>query len=214
MGRASSTGSSFLIERPDTGAFIYHRKLPEHLQALIVGVIALPWKSRLLEIDGPSTIKIALSTGDAAIARDRRDEVHVQIEDLVARAQARLNASNQAKLAAQVGRLTTAHIRHMAGQVRHDILADDDRTLVDPTHAPQLTDVLLKIMRDAGATGSSGGALRAAQDVARRMAEGDLASRDLALSDQRIAEGEIDASPELIDKLSAWAERRDPGAPI
>lgn len=210
MGRSSSTQSPFLVERPDTGKYVYQRKLPAHLRPLIVGAVAITWKARIKEIEAPDTLKISLSTGDLELARARRDQIHVQIEDLVARAQARLNAGNKAKLAQQVGTLVAADIRQMAGQVRHDILAADDDATVDRNWSSPLADLILEIRGKAGAVSRRDDAVVDAQDVERRRAKDDLAARDVGLYDQRIEEGEIEADPALVARLLAMAQIRDP----
>ena len=210
MGRSSSTQSPFLVERPDTGKYVYQRKLPAHLRPLIVGAIAIAWKARIKEIEAPDTLKISLSTGDLDLARARRDQIHVQIEDLVARAQARLNAGNKAKLAQQVGTLVAADIRQMAGQVRHDILAADDEATIDRNWSSPLADLIFEIRGKAGAASRRDDAVIDAADVERRRAKDDLAARDVALYDKRIEEGEIEADPALVARLLAMAQIRDP----
>ena len=210
MGRSSSTQSPFLVERPDTGKYVYQRKLPAHLRPLIVGAIAIAWKARIKEIEAPDTLKISLSTGDLDLARARRDQIHVQIEDLVARAQARLNAGNKAKLAQQVGTLVAADIRQMAGQVRHDILAADDEATIDRNWSSPLADLIFEIRGKAGAASRRDDAVIDAADVERRRAKDDLAARDVALYDQRIEEGEIEADSRPC--RAAARDGADPGS--
>ena len=67
-----------------------------HLHHFIALAEELHFARAAHEVDAPETIKISLTTGDLKTARERRDQIHVQIEDLVSRAQARLNAGNKA----------------------------------------------------------------------------------------------------------------------
>ncbi len=78
MGRSSSTRSPFLVLRPDSRKYVYQRKLSAHIRPFAVGAIAIPWKARIHEVEAPDTIKTSLGTGDLALARERRDQVHVQ----------------------------------------------------------------------------------------------------------------------------------------
>lgn len=210
MGRSSSTQSSFLVQRPDTGKYVYQRKLTGHLRPLVVGAIAIPWKANIKTIGAPDTIKISLSTGDLDLARARRDQVHVQVEDLVARAQARRNAGNKAKLAQQVGALVATEIRQMAGQVRHDILAADDDATVDRNWSSPLADLILAIRNSSGVASRRDDAVFDAQDVERRKAKADLSARDVALYDRSVEEGEIEADAALIARLEAISKVQDP----
>ena len=47
-------------------------------------MIAIPWRAKIHEVEAPDTIKISLGTGDLALAMERRDQIHVEIGDLVA----------------------------------------------------------------------------------------------------------------------------------
>ena len=210
MGRSSSTLSAFLVERPDSKKFAYQRKLPSHLRLLAVGAVMIPWKARIHEVDAPVTIKISLGTGDLKTARERRDQIHVQIEEILSRAQARLNAANKAKLAEQVSTLVVADIRQMAGQVRHDILAADDEAMVDRNWSTPLADLVLEISRAKNAATRADDAVRAAQDLASRKAKADLASRDMAMFDQCIEEGDIEDDPSIRERLIAMSKIADP----
>ena len=98
----------------------------------------------------------------------------------------------------------------MAGQVRHNILAADDDAMVDRNWSSPLADLILEIRGKTGAASRRDDAVVDAQGVERRRAKDDLAARDVALYDQRIEEGEIEASPALVARLLAMAQIRDP----
>ena len=206
MGRSSSTGLPFLIRRPDTQKFAYHRVIPAELAPHVAGPLNLLWASRIVELDGRSTIKISLKTGDEEMARVRWQSVHQQVEALVQFARVEVRSRRAAELAVRVKGLKPADIRHMVEQVRHDILAEDDRIYLDPTFTSPLDGVILNLLPRAGRQpneATNRDAQRFSQDVRRRKAEQDLATRDLSLSDRPIEEREIDADPDLIAKLGA-----------
>ncbi len=210
MGRSSSTLSPFLVPRPDSGKYVYQRKLPPELRPLAVGTVSLPWKARLRALEAQTTIKISLGTGDLPTARTRRDEIHVQVEAIVERARSRLDALNRAKLAMHVGDLAAAEIRSMAGQTRHDILVADDEAAIDRAWRSPLSDLILAIRAGAGLATSTGDVVQTAQDLEHRKAKGDLIDRDVRLFDQAIEEGHIEADDDLVDRLLKISEVADP----
>ena len=213
MGRSSSTGLPFLIERSDTRKFSYHRVVSDDLASLVAGPIDLLWASKIIELEGRAAIKISLKTGDEAMARIRWQSVHAQVEALVQLATIRVRSNRAADLAKRVSALQPAEIRAMAGQVRHDILADDDKTYIDPTFTTPLNEIVFDLLRKAGRAddgATKAEALSKAQDVQKRKAEGDLAARNIALFDQCIEEGEIDGDPSLIATLARFGTIENP----
>ena len=134
MARASSTGLQFLIRRPDTGKYAYHRELAADLAPFLEGELVLPWTNGTHVLKAQRTVKVSLKTGDDAMARVRWTRIHEQVEGLVQ--MARVLANSQAeKLRSQQGidRLPPGTVATIAAQARHDMLSEHDQTWIDPT---------------------------------------------------------------------------------
>ena len=215
MGRSSTTGLPFLIAR-ETGKngpgrqpvvrYVYLRVVADDLAPYICGPINRPWTSSSTELDGRTTIKISLKATSLEVARQRWGFLHPQIEALVQLAKMRVRAAAARSLRVNVSQLMQDDIKQMAGQVRHDILAGDDLTYMDPEFTAPLTDISYGLLQAAGRSPgprTRAQARRIGQDVLKQKAAGHIADRDIALFDQAIEEGEIDASPDLVGKLAA-----------
>ncbi len=126
MARPNTTGLPYLIVRPDTGKYAYFGTLPDDYRSLVAGAVRHTWTpSRVTQL-GARTIKISLQTGDERTAKDRWSIVHSQIQEHIARAVAvdqRPQNKTQLELREE---LKPAEINALAGQIRHDFLAEDD----------------------------------------------------------------------------------------
>jgi len=204
MGRQSSTGLPFLVERPDTHKFSYHRVLPKDLAPLITGPVHLAWTSKVVTLEGRAAIKISFSTGDRKTAESRWLNLHHQVEALIQAAQAKIRAQQDAEFARRVTALQPSEIRQMAAQVHHDLLAEDDRMFSDPNFKSPLAGVISSLLLDkdrARAEEAGYDPRFLAQDMMRKKAQNDLKRRNLSSYFQSIEEGEADVSPALIAKL-------------
>ncbi len=131
MARPSSTQRPYLVCRPDTKSYAYQREFDPDVAVLIVGEITRPWAKKPYQITGGSLMKVSLKTSDQAMAQDRWLEVHNQVETRVKRARELLNAARESEVSRCEPQMRVAlaqeELSILAGQMRHDILADDDR---------------------------------------------------------------------------------------
>lgn len=147
MGRPSSTGYPFLVQRNDAGQFTYHRDISVALAALVIGEVTLPWSGRNRMLSGKATIKISLGSGDDKTAKQRWGVVHPQVEALVQMAELRLRGRQKAHPEPSAPRLDPAKVRRIADQACYDILATDDRTQIEPGFVTPLSAVLMQVVR-------------------------------------------------------------------
>lgn len=194
MGRSSSTGYPFLIQRSEVGQFTYNRDVPAHLAPLVVGDVLLAWCGRTRTLAGKGTVKISLGTGDEKTARQRWGTVHPQVDALVQMAEMRVRGPKEAASASAVPRLDGANVRRIAEQAYYDVLATDDRSQVEPGHATPMASLLLRLTRGSLPvdTDSPEVAERAARSIERRLHEGRLRRRQTFVLDQPIEETELD----------------------
>ena len=194
MGRSSSTGLPFLVARIDAGQYTYHREVPAALAPLVVGEVLLPWSGRTRVLAGKSTVKVSLGTGDEKTAHNRWAAVHPQIDALVQMAEVRTRDFNRPEPQADVPRLEPAHIRTVAGQAYHDVLATDDRGQVEQGYATPLAQLLLRIAQGAAPGGSHATMIaeRAARRLEQRLHEGRIRDRHTWMLDKPIIEEELD----------------------
>lgn len=200
MGRSSSTGFPFLVARLDAGQYTYHREVPAALAPLVVGDLFLPWSGRTRVLAGKSTVKVSLGTGDERTARERWAAVHPQIDALVQMADLRTRNVSRPEPRADVPRLDPAHIRTVAGQAYHDVLATDDRGQVEHGYATPLAQLLLRISQGAapGGTHATMIAERAARRLEQRLHEGRIRDRHTWMLDKPIVEEELDDDATLL----------------
>lgn len=134
--------------------------------------------------------------------------MHVQVEELMSRARASRHSDDVRALAKRVDKLSRSEMQHMAAQAYHDILADDDRTQIEPSWRSPLAQVIEKIRaaQDVGANDPN----HAARIVTARKAESDMRDRNTARLTQTILEGERAVSPEMAERLEACGAMRDP----
>ena len=154
MGRSSSTGYPFLVQRADAGQFTYHRDLAAPLAPLVGGDVLLAWSGRTRALVGKGTVKISLGTGDEKTARQRWGEVHPRVDALVRLAELRARGPGEGASAKSAPRRDPAHIRRIAEQAYHDVLATDDRTQVEPGFVTPMADILMRQARAALPSGS------------------------------------------------------------
>lgn len=196
MGRSSSTGYPFLVLRADVGQFTYHRDIPAPLAPLIRGDVLLVWSGHSRALKGKGTIKVSLGTGDEKTARQRWGVVHPQIDALIQLAELRAHGANGSAGSAAAPRLDIAHIRRIADQAYHDVLAIDDQSQLKPGFVTPIASVLLHLTCDS--LPSDADTVRAAELVARsveqRLHKERIQIRNTWTLDEAINESELDGS--------------------
>lgn len=211
MTRSSSTGLPFLIRRTDTGKFCYHRELPAHVASFVTGEVATPWSRGTHALEGRAAVKVSLKTGDDATARVRWNRVHEQVEGFVQMGHVLAAEKEQRRRErAAVERLPSGCVATIAAQARHDLLAEHDRTWIDPTFTSPMTGVVVELMRKASRAASPDRIEEARQftDALRgREARAALASRTPGMVGLEIEEGEI-TDPGLIAAIDDLAAGR------
>ncbi len=211
MPRSSTTGLPFLVRRPDTGKFCYHRDVPATVAAFVTGEVELPWKEGIHKLEGRPTVKVSLATGDEAMARVRWNRVHEQVEALVQMGQVLAAEREQRRRERRaVQRLPADAVSTIAAQARHDILAEHDQCWIDPTFTSPLTGVVVRLMRNASRAALPDpldSARRFADDLLLREAKAALVSRRPGLVDQEIGEGEV-TDPRLLAAIEDLAAGR------
>ena len=213
MARSSSTGLPFLIRRPDTGKFCYHREISPFVSEFVTGELVLPWKESIHKLEGRPTVKVSLATGDEATARVRWNRVHEQVEGLVQMGQVLAAEKERRDRHRQTAeRLPTEAVDTMTAQARHDLLAEHDQTWIDPSFTSPLTGVVVRLMRQAGRAASPDpvdDARRFTDALRLREARAALASRRPGMVDQKIGEGEV-TDPRLVVAIEELAAGRVP----
>ena len=211
MPRSSTTGLPFLVRRTDTGKFCYHRDVPAGVAAFVTGEVELSWKGSVHRLEGRSTVKVSLVTGDEATARVRWNRVHEQVEGLVQMGQVLAAEKERRDRQRQaVEGLPAAAVPTIAAQARHDLLAEHDETWIDPSFTSPLTGVVVRLMREAGRVISLDPideARRFADALRLREARAALASRRLGMIDIGIEEAEV-TDPQLVAALQDLAAGR------
>jgi integrase len=87
MGRSSSSGARFLVQRSDKyGIWQYYRKVASDIAPKVIGEVKLYWSGKTARLEAKPLIAISLSTLDRREAITRRDMIHHQIEEIVAEA--------------------------------------------------------------------------------------------------------------------------------
>ncbi len=209
MARHGTNGRTFLVLRPDSGQYIYNRVLRPDIAPYVSGTLDLPWAPEARCLEGKTAIKISLQTGDLTIAQRRWAQLHPQIERLVLQAAEKVRSKNRQAAAGAprlLNGLSGENIAQLAGQARHDILAEDDRRWTDPHFRSPLAQVVAGLIEAAKQTGGkvSGDARQAAQDVAARHLKRINKSGKLADFDCSMSEGKIDAGAEILDRLASF----------
>ena len=196
MGRSSSTGYPFLVQRHDAGQFTYHRDVSTAVAPLVTGEVRLPWSGRTRVMEGKATIKISLGTGDEKTAKQRWSLVHPQVVALVQMAELQVCGREKVEHTSEVVRLDPAQVRRIAEQAYHDVLATDDRGQVEPGFVSPLASVLTQVIRGASPAGAVGVGVAelAARTIERRVHEAHLRRRTTWLMDKPIREGELGAN--------------------
>jgi integrase len=213
LGRSSSTGFPFLVQRSDAGQFTYHRDIPAALAPLVKGEVMLPWADRTRRIEGKATIKISLATGNDKTAKQRWAVIHPQVEALVQMAGLRTDGPAKAHRDKAAPRLDAAQVRSIADQAYHDVLADDDRGQVEPGFVSPLAAVLIRVARGAMPAGAQAvhDAEVAARMIEERVHVARLRDRTTSLMDKPIFEGEL--GDETLEALSTGLKKGDRLAP-
>ena len=196
MGRSSSTGYAFLVQRNDAGQFTYRRDVSTAVARLVTDEVRLPWSGRTRVMEGKATIKISLGTGDEKTAKQRWSLVHPQVDALVQMAELRARGREKVDRTSEVVRLDPAQVRRIAEQAYHDVLATDDRGQVEPGFVSPLASVLTQVIRGVSPAGAAGVGVAelAARTIERRVHEAHIRRRTTWLMDKPIREGELGAN--------------------
>lgn len=143
MGRFSSNGNPFLIERPE-GGFTYFRNVPPRLKSVLSGEVRLPWNGARRSIGGRGTIKIALGTRDLQLARKRWLDVHPQVEGHVEAATLRMMRTARPIAVRAVSGLSPSEIEHIANRYYRQILSGDDDEVLRRDQLADRTELVLE----------------------------------------------------------------------
>lgn len=169
MARPTSSGLPYLVRRAECGRFYYCRSFPSEIVPHIAGVVSIPFARRTFALSAKRMVKISLKTGDEETARDRWAQVHAEVRRVVEEA-IQSHAMSQRSAARPLEhrvKLSPAERQAIADQVRHDILAQDDRAEVDPAEASPLARIVAGILHDSGEV-SPEDALERGRRIARR----------------------------------------------
>ncbi len=133
MGRINAYGYRFLVKRPDSSSFTYVREITQKLSRHVSGEITSPWSGVSRPIGGRQIIKLSLETGDIEMAASRWRDLHGQIELLLARAkkQVILGANTAQVRPIRISTLDADQIRTLGDRYYHDILAAEDRIVLN-----------------------------------------------------------------------------------
>lgn len=147
MGRSSTFGMRHLVKRPE-GGFSYIRDLSVSMAETLSGELSLSWVADRRKVGGRKVLKVALGTGDLALARDRWLEVHSQVEHLVGFAKDNFQRRKpRPAVPSRVQSLSGEAIRDIADSVYRQILAADDDEALSGHHA-DLTELVLNEMAE------------------------------------------------------------------
>ena len=135
MARKTSSGLPFLVRRKDVGKYVYWRILDAAIAPFVRGEIHRSWAVASHVLSGKPIVKLSLQTGDRATAGDRWSEVHARVEALIRDATTLAKRDKETKRNLEKVRTLTSEQRAtIAGQARHDVLADHDAGWNDPDH--------------------------------------------------------------------------------
>ena len=135
MARKTSSGLPFLVRRKDVGKYVYWRILDPAIAPFVRGEIHRSWAVDSHALSGNAIVKLSLQTGDRATAGDRWSEVHARVEALIRDATTLAKRDKETKRNLEkVDTLTSKETATIAGQARHDVLADNDAGWIDPDH--------------------------------------------------------------------------------
>ena len=135
MARKTSSGLPFLVRRKDVGKYVYWRILDAAIAPFVLGEIHRSWAVASHVLSGKPIVKLSLQTGDHATACDRWSEVHARVEALIRDATTLAKRDKETKRNLEkVRTLTFEQKATIAGQARHDVLADHDAGWSDPDH--------------------------------------------------------------------------------
>lgn len=222
MARPSLSGLPYLVVRPDSGKYAYWRILPKNVAPFLEGKLTLPWTPIPTILNAPKIIKLSLKTGDKPTAQLRWAQVHAQVDSLIAAALEKINQTKKTEDARKhlkkVDTLTQAQIDVIAGQARHDVLADDDATWTNADKTKPLTNLVGQILSDQAGVNKLGILERSraiSGRLERRVVSAALKSRKLGYLDQDLilsklnsvsnsetARDEIKTQSELSDRLA------------
>lgn len=147
MPRPTTSGTPYLVLRPDSGKYAYWRNLDPRIAPSVFGSIVTSWTLSGHRLNGEAVVKVSLKTGDLALAWKRWSEVHPQVERLIEKATARVRqdaaagapAVDRPPMAAPASAetaparsLTSEDRAAIAEQARHDLITEDDQAWADP----------------------------------------------------------------------------------
>ena len=190
MARPSSSGMEYMIRPEKSGPYVYGRSLRPELVPFFHGQLDLEWTVSARMLSALSVVKVSLKTGDEKTARLRWGIVHVQIETFIeaARKSVRETAmeAETRKRLKKIDGLSGNEIVTIAGQVRHDVLAADDRAWEGPEEMAPVAQLMAKILKqnNPGKADPDGRALLANQILEQRIVKAALKSRELGQLDQ------------------------------
>ena len=178
MGRPNEHGLKYLRYDGETHIYTYVRQLNERIRKYVVGSILIPESTRVSKLTGKPVVKISLGATDKNTVRDYHAAVHAQVNEIVARAEQRVQRDDHAsKTMVELHDLPDDKIAIIAEQMRRDILDHHDKEVIDPETTSPMVGVILKIMQKLGKQVSD--PIAAAQQAARTI-EGNLAKSMIA----------------------------------
>ena len=199
MARPSSSGMEYMIRPGNAGSFIYRRTLRSDIVPHFHGQLDLEWSAARRKLASPGIVKVSLKTGDEKTARIRWGHIHVQVEALLEAALGRIKEkakeAEARKHLKKAESLSGAEIVAIAGQVRHDVLADDDRAWEGPEERSPMARIISKILAENNSRRGEVNerAQVAAQVIEQRMVKAALKSRDLGLLDQELTVQQVNS---------------------
>jgi hypothetical protein len=157
MARKSSSGSPFPARRKGVGKYVCWyvcwRILDAAIAPFLRGEIHRSWAVASHAL-GKTSVKLSLQTGDHATACDRWSEVHARVEALIRDATTLAKRDEEAKRKVEKAPTLTSEERAtIAGQARHDVLADHDAGWSVPDHMSAMTRGLRAPCRPAESIG-------------------------------------------------------------
>ena len=200
MGRKNASGLRYLVLRKDNGQPTYFRRFPKRIRSFLNGQVIGPGGSIYCIKEDQPSIRVAFSKGSDAQVANEWAGVHPQLETIVASARAALR--NLQKAVAAVNAISPQQHHQMLDQVRHGILAADDRIRIRPNAIGATAEALAEVCKTHGANKPATRKLQqVAQDVERHVAEKAAAEGEPAIFDTPLEEGELDVSSDTMDML-------------
>ena len=214
MGLKNKFGLRYLVFRTDNGQPTYFRRFSDRIRPFLKGQVLGPGGGTYNIKNDQPAVRIAFPKGsDAQISSDWA-HVHTQVEVIVASAIAAQRALLKAVTA--VNAITSTQHHQMLDQVRHGILAADDRIRKRPNEVGEIGKNMGKLWEKSDQRTKTGAAPATArelqqrtQDVLRRMAEHAKSKDDPPSFDVSFEEGEPNVEPDTLDmllRLSSIAE--------